>query len=206
MILRFKTEEEVTALQQRIKGKSVRVHMTELRSNTGTITSKEWLAAKNAAPQESTRVGSFDGPCHQTSGALSRSSSTLSNAVAAPLKTPSKTLQKRLRARKPENWSRRLLTQCQALKLPIPSLEYLFHPVRRWRFDCVWVEAKIAVEIEGGLWVNGRHNRAQGFLADMMKYNEATRLGWRVYRFSPSQVKKGMAVLYVGRILRESPH
>ena len=44
------------------------------------------------------------------------------------------------------------------------------------------------IEIEGGIWVNGRHNRAAGFNADLEKYMEAGLAGWRVLRFGPDQI------------------
>jgi very-short-patch-repair endonuclease len=63
--------------------------------------------------------------------------------------------------------------------------EHRFHPVRRWRFDIAIPELKIAIEIEGGAWVNGRHTRASGFIKDMEKYNSAVLLGWRLFRYAP---------------------
>jgi hypothetical protein len=36
--------------------------------------------------------------------------------------------------------------------------------------------------------VNGRHNRAAGFNADLEKYMEAGLAGWRVFRFGPDQI------------------
>ena len=72
--------------------------------------------------------------------------------------------------------------------------EYRFDPVRRWRFDFAHVEMRIAVEIEGGIWVNGRHSRGKGMQADMDKYNRATVLGWRVLRFSTEQAERGEAI------------
>lgn len=71
--------------------------------------------------------------------------------------------------------------------------EYRFAAPRRWRFDLALPEHKIAVEQEGGLWIRGRHNRAKGYIADLEKYNEATLLGWKVLRFTPQQVKSGIA-------------
>ena len=63
-----------------------------------------------------------------------------------------------------------------------------FHPERRWRADFAQVEARVLIEIEGGIWVNGRHNRAAGFNADLEKYLEAGLLGWRVFRLGPDQI------------------
>lgn len=66
--------------------------------------------------------------------------------------------------------------------------EYKFHPERRWRFDYAIPEYKIALEVEGGVWTQGRHTRPQGFLGDVEKYNTATLLGWRVFRTTPSEL------------------
>lgn len=81
-----------------------------------------------------------------------------------------------------------------ALKIPYER-EHLFHPKRRWRFDFAFPDVKLAVEIEGGVWMKkSRHTSPRGFMGDIEKYNEATNLGWRLLRFTPEQVKKGMAI------------
>lgn len=72
--------------------------------------------------------------------------------------------------------------------LPAPVTELRFAPPRRWRFDLAWVDQKLAVEIEGGAWVNGRHSRGRGFESDAEKYNAATLAGWRLLRFTPSMI------------------
>lgn len=66
--------------------------------------------------------------------------------------------------------------------------EFRFHPVRKWRFDYAIPEHKIAVEVEGGVWTQGRHTRPKGFLNDIEKYNTATLMGWRVFRTVPEQL------------------
>lgn len=68
--------------------------------------------------------------------------------------------------------------------------EYKFHPTRKWRFDFAHLETKVAIELEGGVYSFGRHNRAQGFLDDMEKYNAALERGWRVFRYGTGQVGK----------------
>jgi hypothetical protein len=50
------------------------------------------------------------------------------------------------------------------------------------------MEARCLIEFEGGIWVNGRHNRAAGFNADLEKYLEASLAGWRVFRLGPDQI------------------
>ena len=81
--------------------------------------------------------------------------------------------------------------------LPKPVSEHRFAPPRRWRFDLAWPDLKIAVEQEGGLWVTGRHNRAHGYIKDMEKYNHAALNGWRVFRFTPQQIRSLEACNYI---------
>jgi very-short-patch-repair endonuclease len=83
-----------------------------------------------------------------------------------------------------------------------PRTEYRFHETRRWRFDLAWPAERVAVEIEGGRWVGGRHTRGAGFEADMEKYNEAALLGWTVIRVTPGMVRDGRALAYVERALK----
>lgn len=66
--------------------------------------------------------------------------------------------------------------------VPAPEREAMVVPGRRWRFDFTWPDAKLALEIEGGTWSDGRHVRGSGYRADVEKYNAATLAGWRVIR------------------------
>lgn len=79
------------------------------------------------------------------------------------------------------------LQRLKAANIPTPVAEYRFC-ARRWRFDWAFIEQKVAVEVEGGIWTQGRHNRGAGFLADMDKYNTAATLGWRLLRVTPEQL------------------
>ena len=62
--------------------------------------------------------------------------------------------------------------------------EHMFHYTRQWRFDYAIPELKVAIEIDGGVWECGRHNRPQGYINDMEKLNNAAALGWLVLRFT----------------------
>ena len=62
--------------------------------------------------------------------------------------------------------------------------EYKFHEVRKWRFDYAIPSVKVAIEIDGGVWEYGRHNRPQGYINDMEKLNNAASMGWLVLRFT----------------------
>lgn len=70
-----------------------------------------------------------------------------------------------------------------------PEREHRFHDTRRFRFDFAWPKYQLAVEIEGGIWINGGHNRGVGYSKDMEKYNLATLRGWRILRFAPKDIK-----------------
>lgn len=86
-------------------------------------------------------------------------------------------------------------------KLPNPEREYKFHPTRKWRFDFAWPEKKIALEVEGGTWVGGAHNRGAHFESDAEKYNEAAILGWRILRVNNKMVEDNRAVSFLERLL-----
>lgn len=66
--------------------------------------------------------------------------------------------------------------------------EYRFDATRRWRFDYAFPAQRVALEVEGGAWTQGRHTRPRGFLNDLEKYNAATVQGWRVLRTTPAEL------------------
>jgi hypothetical protein len=65
-----------------------------------------------------------------------------------------------------------------------PEQEYRFHPTRRWRFDFAWPDHKVAIEWEGIVSIKSGHTTLKGYTSNCEKYNEATLLGWSVYRFT----------------------
>lgn len=85
--------------------------------------------------------------------------------------------------------------------LPQHLMEYKFHPTRKWRFDYYFPQQKVALEVEGAVWVQGRHTRGSGFLKDCEKYNEAGAMGIRVLRCTPQQLKNGEILPVLKRAL-----
>lgn len=87
------------------------------------------------------------------------------------------------------------VTALVAAGLPEPVMEYRFDPKRRSLFDLAWPAVKIAVEIEGGVWVEGRHTGGAGYLVDIEKYNRATVQGWRLIRVPMGDVRMKRGVI-----------
>lgn len=94
-----------------------------------------------------------------------------------------------------------LAWQLRALGLAAPEREHRFDPSRRWRFDFAYPEQRIAIEVEGGSWVAGRHARGLGFEKDIEKYNAAAVAGWMVLRFTTAMVDDGRALATISEAI-----
>ena len=94
-----------------------------------------------------------------------------------------------------------LCRQCRAVGLPEPQREVRFHPVRRWRLDLAWPDCWLAVEVDGGVFVGGRHTSGVGYTNDCEKLNEAVLAGWRVIRVTPAMVRDCRALRTIERAL-----
>ena len=80
--------------------------------------------------------------------------------------------------------------------------EHKFHPTRKWRLDFAWVDKKIGVEVEGGIWLpRSGHNTGVGITRDVEKGNALTLLGWRTLRVTGKMVKSGDAIDLIKAIL-----
>jgi very-short-patch-repair endonuclease len=78
-------------------------------------------------------------------------------------------------------------------RIPQYTREYRFHPSRKWRVDFAFVDEKVIIEVEGGIWSNGRHVRGKGYINDCEKYNAATLQGWSVFRVPTDWISNGEA-------------
>lgn len=104
------------------------------------------------------------------------------------------------RAKKGSDYPRMLAKQIQDEGLPLPILEYAFDMQlggsgRGWRFDLAWPPV-LAVEVDGGV-----HKLTNRFNADIEKHQAAFKLGWKLLRVSPDDVKDGTALELVRKAL-----
>ena len=87
------------------------------------------------------------------------------------------------------------------------SPEHYFALPRKWRVDVALLEPPgvlvpgLAIEIDGGLFVRGRHSGGTGQLDDLEKHNALAERGWRVLRYTPKQVRDGSALAQIRRCL-----
>lgn len=90
--------------------------------------------------------------------------------------------------------------------LPIPVAELYFHEDVGWRLDFAWLNEKVAVELQGGIWMQApksaktgkrvkgysgsRHLHPAGYARDCYKYNAATAQGWRLVYLAEPHLRK----------------
>lgn len=61
------------------------------------------------------------------------------------------------------------------------EMEYRFCQDRRWRFDYAWPAIMLALEYNGGIFMQkSGHSNMKGLHRDSEKINRATVLGWKV--------------------------
>lgn len=98
--------------------------------------------------------------------------------------------------------------QLCACELPAPQRNFRFHASRKWEIDFAWPEFKIGMEIQGGIWGKsqtddspGAHGHPIGIRRDMQKHNALLDAGWRVWHFTPEEIKRGLAVQHLEGVL-----
>ena len=72
--------------------------------------------------------------------------------------------------------------------LPAPVFEHRFHHTRKWRLDIAWPDHKLAVEVQGGIFIQGRHSRGAAMLKEWEKLNALVVMRWRVMYCQPKDV------------------
>lgn len=78
---------------------------------------------------------------------------------------------------------------CRMYSLPLPQTEVPICDGRKWRLDFGWHLHAVALEVDGGIFVNGGHNRGVQIMRDYEKRNAANLAGWEVLQMTTEQVK-----------------
>ncbi len=92
---------------------------------------------------------------------------------------------------------RMMVQQLTLTKAPDYIREHRFDTERKWRFDFAWPVMKIAIEVEGGV-----HRIKGRFKGDIEKYNEAMLQGWSVIRVAQDEIKGGLAIAWLERLIK----
>lgn len=94
-----------------------------------------------------------------------------------------------------------LYVRLERAGLPLGEGQYRFVTGRLYRFDRAWPDQMCAVEIQGGLWVNGAHSRGSGVERDCLKLSIAAALGWRCLPISKAMIESGQAIELIAQAL-----
>ena len=90
--------------------------------------------------------------------------------------------------------------------LPQPEAETMFHPTRKWRWDYCWPAQKLALEVQGGIWVKGAHSSGVGIQRDIEKFSEGAALGWRLLLVEPKFLPTLQTAGLIRRALEYRPN
>ena len=75
---------------------------------------------------------------------------------------------------------------------------------RKWAWDIAFPFHGIAIEVDGGIWVQGAHGHPLTILRNMEKRNWGARLRWHILCFTPDQVTSGVAVHFIEQVLKQN--
>jgi len=98
-----------------------------------------------------------------------------------------------------DSQSRNIMLSRETKLVWIP--EHKFCETRRWRADHACLAIRTIIEIDGGIWIRGRHSRGAGKEADNVKLNTAAAMGWFVLRYSTQQFASGQWIDEIAAIV-----
>ena len=73
-------------------------------------------------------------------------------------------------------------------KIPAPEVEYEYARPRRFRADYAWVEQRLLLEVEGGIYTRQAHGSISGILNDIERSQQAAMHGYRVFKCQPDDL------------------
>jgi very-short-patch-repair endonuclease len=94
-----------------------------------------------------------------------------------------------------------LLNRLEQAGLPLGEAGQQIIPGRKFEFDRVWREQRVAVEVQGGVHARMGHSTGVGIERDCEKLSLAAAHGWRVIPVTEKQIKSGQAVQWIAQAL-----
>ena len=94
-----------------------------------------------------------------------------------------------------------LALQMRAFGIPEFERQHKFHPDRRWLLD--FYREGWGIEVQGGGWNAGRHNRNPITIGkDYEKFNACAEMGIKLLLYTGEQIKDGSAITQIERIFK----
>ena len=100
-----------------------------------------------------------------------------------------------------------LLEQIHQANLPEPEQQVKLIPKRRYRFDFAYPRLMVAIEVDGGTWMQTNRGRSAGhahpsrITHDNEKRNLARLEGWRVFQFDTTAINDGSALKMIRELV-----
>ena len=91
----------------------------------------------------------------------------------------------------------RFVMLCEQHHVLTPVREWRVCSTRRWAWDFAWPEHKVALEVNGGIWIRGKHSRGKGQVNDFEKWSMGALLGWRVLHTTPDRLETSKTLALV---------
>jgi very-short-patch-repair endonuclease len=84
------------------------------------------------------------------------------------------------------------------------ATQYKAIPNRRYRFDFAHLDSKVAIEIQGGIWVKSGHTTGKGLQNSYAKLNLASYHGWKVFQLSSDMINPTwLTIIYLAMMDRQ---
>jgi hypothetical protein len=97
-----------------------------------------------------------------------------------------------------------LAEQIRQAGLPSPERQAKLVPGRRFAFDFAWPDLKLAVEVQGGIFLpKGAHTSGAGVTRDCEKAALALLEGYRTLAVTGAMVRDGRAVAWLQRLITQ---
>lgn len=76
-----------------------------------------------------------------------------------------------------------------------------FMDSRKFEFDFAFPDLKLAIEVQGGIWITSGHTKGKGIKQDHDKNQNACALGWQILYCCPDDIKKGVAIKFIEKTI-----